>query len=58
MSWLVLIGGIQILGFGFTLARLVSDERQLKRTSRITPADLEDRQHEMEFEPWRNAATT
>lgn len=34
MFWLTLITGLQILGFGVTLARLAYDERQQRRLSR------------------------
>lgn len=58
MVWLVLLGGIQILGFGLTLTRLVYDEWQQWCLSRTELATSKNRQQDMEFEPWRTAATT
>lgn len=52
MVWLVLIGGIQILGFGFTLTRLAYDEWQQRRLSRETPAAKEGRQSQVEYASW------
>ena len=57
MVWLVLLGGIQILGFGFTLTRLAYDEWQQRRASRMAPAATEDRQSNVEYESWRTATT-
>jgi hypothetical protein len=58
MLWLVLIGGVPILGLGFTQAGLAYDEWQQRHVSRKTSAALEDRQPDMEFKLWRTAATT
>ena len=57
MVWLVLIGGTQILGFGFTLTRLAYDEWQQRRLSRKAAAAKEDRQSRRECESWRIATT-
>jgi hypothetical protein len=57
MIWLVLIGGIQILGFGFTLTRLAYDEWQQRRLSREAPAAKEGRQSHVEYASWRTATT-
>jgi len=57
MVWLVLIGGIQILGFGLTLTRLAYDEWQQWRLSRTAPAAKEGRQSRVEYESWRTATT-
>jgi len=57
MVWLVLLGGIQILGFGFTLTRLAYDEWQQRRASRMAPAVTEDRQSNVEYATWRTATT-
>ena len=57
MVWLVLLGGIQILGFGFTLTRLAYDEWQQRRASRMAPAVTGDRQSNVEYESWRTATT-
>lgn len=57
MAWLVLIGGIQILGFGLTLTRLAYDEWQQSRLSRRRPAAKQDRQGRVEYESWRTATT-
>jgi len=56
MVWLVLLGGIQIVGFGFTLTRLAYDEWQQRRAS-MAPAATEDRQSNVEYESWRTATT-
>ena len=56
MVWLVLIG-VQILGFGFTLTRLAYDEWQQWRLSGKAPAAKEDRQSRVEYESWRTAIT-
>ena len=58
MVWLVLLGGIQILGFGLTLTRLAYDEWQQWRGSERPQRDLEDPADQMEFEQWSIAATT
>jgi hypothetical protein len=57
MIWLILIGGIQILGFGFTLTRLAYDEWQQWRLSKETPAAKEGRQSQVECASWRTATT-
>jgi len=57
MIWLILIGGIQILGFGFTLTRLAYDEWQQWRLSRKAPVAKEDRQSQVEYESWRTVTT-
>jgi hypothetical protein len=57
MVWLIILGGIQILGFGFTLARLAYDEWQQKRASRRSTAAMEDRQNPMEYGSWRTVTT-
>jgi hypothetical protein len=57
MAWLVLLGGIQILGFGFTLTRLVYDEWQQRRASRMAPAAMENRQSQVEYASWKTATT-
>jgi hypothetical protein len=57
MVWLVLLGGIQILGFGFTLARLAYDEWQQRRASRPAPAAMEARPKQVEYASWRTATT-
>jgi hypothetical protein len=57
MIWLILIGGIQILGFGFTLTRLAYDEWQQWRLSKETPAAKEGRQSQVEYASWRTATT-
>jgi hypothetical protein len=57
MVWLVLTGGIQILGFGFTLTRLAYDGWQQRRLSRETPAVKEGRQSQVEYASWRTATT-
>jgi hypothetical protein len=57
MVWLIILGGIQILGFGFTLARLAYDEWQQKRASRRPPAAMEDRQSPTEYGSWRTVTT-
>ena len=57
MVWLVLIGGTQILGFGFTLTRLAYDEWQQSRLSRRPPAAKQDCQSRVEYESWRTATT-
>ncbi|HVW74969.1 MAG TPA: hypothetical protein VHC39_15135 [Rhizomicrobium sp.] len=57
MVWLILIAGIQILGFGFTLARLACDEWRQRRASRMAPAAMEDRQSQVEYASWRTATT-
>ena len=57
MVWLVLLGGIQIVGFGFTLTRLAYDEWQQRRASRMAPAVTEDRPSNVEYESWRTATT-
>ena len=56
MIWLYLIGGFQILGLGFTLARLAFDEWQQSRASRM-PAAKEERHSEVEYATWKTAAT-
>ena len=55
MIWLILVGGIQILGFGFTLTRLAYDEWQQRRASRMAPAAIEDRHSQVEYATWRTA---
>jgi hypothetical protein len=55
MVWLVLLGGIQILGFGFTLTRLAYDEWQQWRESRTARAAKRDRQSSKEYESWNTA---
>jgi hypothetical protein len=57
MAWLVLIGGIQILGFGFTLTRLAYDEWQLRRLSPEARAAKEGGQSQVEYASWRTATT-
>jgi hypothetical protein len=57
MFWLYLLGGIQILGFGFTLTRLAYDEWQQSRASRKVPAAQEDRHSEVEYATWKTATT-
>jgi len=57
MVWLILLGGIQILGFGFTLTRLAYDEWQQRRASRMAPAAMEGRQSNVEYATWRTAIT-
>jgi len=57
MVWLILLGGIQILGFGFTLTRLAYDEWQQRRASRTAPAAMEDRPSQVEYATWRTATT-
>jgi hypothetical protein len=57
MIWLILIGGIQILGFGFTLTRLAYDEWQQWRLSRETPAAKGGRRSQVEHASWRTATT-
>ena len=57
MVWLILLGGIQILGFGFTLTRLGYDEWQQSRASRMTPAAKEDRPRRVEYATWKTATT-
>ncbi len=57
MVWLVILGGMQILGFGFTLTRMAYDEWQHKRASRTAPAAMEDRQNKVEYASWRTATT-
>lgn len=57
MVWLVLLGGIQILGFAFTLTRLAYDEWQQRRASRMAPAAKENRQSQVEYATWRTAIT-
>jgi hypothetical protein len=57
MIWLVLIGGIQILGFALTLTRLAYDEWQQSRLSRKAPAVNEDGQNRVEYETWKTAKT-
>ena len=52
MLWLVLLGGMQILGFGFTLARLVFDEWQQRRASRRAPKAMEGYLNQMEYASW------
>ena len=52
MIWLILVTGIQILGFAITLGHLAHDEW---RTSRNRAS--EDRQIRMEIKPWRKATT-
>lgn len=56
MIWLYLIGGLQILGFGFTLTRLAYDEWQQSRMSRKAAA-MEDRQSQVEYATWKTATT-
>jgi len=59
MTWLVLIGGIQFLGFGFTLMRLALDEwQQWHAPAKLSMAASEDRPQDKEFEQWNAAATT
>jgi hypothetical protein len=55
MIWLILIGGIQILGFGFTLTRLAYDEWQQWRLAR--KAAKEGRQSKVEYATWKTATT-
>ena len=50
MSWLVLLGGIQFLGLGITLARLAYDEWQQARLSNPVHAASEDRHSRVEYE--------
>jgi hypothetical protein len=57
MVWLVILGGMQILGFGFTLTRMAYDEWQHKRASRTAPAAMENRQNKVEYASWRTATT-
>jgi hypothetical protein len=57
MFWLVVLGGIQILGFGFTLTRLAYDEWKQKRSSRKAPVAMEDRRRAAEYGPWTTATT-
>jgi hypothetical protein len=57
MIWLYLIGGLHILGFGFTLTRLAYDEWQQSRASRMTPAAKEERPKQVEYASWRTATT-
>ena len=56
MVWLLLLVGIQILGFGFTLTRLGYDEWQQWRASRTARAK-KDRQSSKECESWNTATT-
>ena len=57
MVWLVLLGGIQILGLGFALARRAFAEWQQVRASRKARAAQEDRPRRMEYELWKTATT-
>jgi hypothetical protein len=57
MIWLYLIGGLHILGFGFTITRLAYDEWQQLRASKMTPAAKEDRHSEVEYATWKPATT-
>jgi hypothetical protein len=57
MVWIILIAGVQVLGFAITLAHLAYDEWQQARSSRTKWAALEDRQHNLEFEPWKATST-
>ena len=57
MVWVVLIAGIQILGFAITLARLAYDEWKQWSVSRKGRSALAGHQHNLEFEPWRATAT-
>lgn len=52
MIWLYLMGGLQILGFGFTLTRLAYDEWQQSRAFNIAPAAQEDRHSGVEYVTW------
>lgn len=56
MIWLYLIGGLHILGFGFTLTRLAYDEWRQSRASRM-PAVKEGRPGEVEYATWKIATT-
>jgi hypothetical protein len=55
MVWLVLVGGIQILGFSFTLTRLAYDEWKQWRLSRT--AREEGRRNDAECPTWKTATT-
>jgi hypothetical protein len=55
MIWLFLVGGFQILGFGFTLVRLAYDEWRQWRASRAALADREDRHSEVAYTTWKTA---
>jgi len=57
MIWLVLLAGIQILGFGLTLARLAYDEWRQRQSAGKMPSAVEDRHGKLEFEPCRTVAT-
>ena len=57
MIWLYLIGGLHILGFGFTLTRLAYDEWQQSRSSRMTPAAKKDCSLEVEYATWKTTTT-
>ncbi len=57
MIWLYLVGGFQVLGWGFTLIRLAYDEWQQSRASERAPAAQEDRPSEKEYATWNTATT-
>jgi len=57
MVWIILIAVIQVLGFAITLARLAYDEWEQARAFGTKRAALEDRQHNLEFAPWKATST-
>ena len=57
MVWLIFIGRFQILGFCFTLARLICDEWQQRRESKIALEAMESRPSRAEYVTWRTVTT-